>query len=450
MTQPDREDHVFYRDVGRRYPVATRGEGVYLFDGGGNRYLDGSSGAVVASIGHARPEIADAAARAIRTLSFAHASQFTTPFQERLASQLAALAPPGLDRVYLVSGGSEAVETAIKMAHQYHARRGHARKTRIVSRIPSYHGNTLGALSVSGHLGRRRESETLLSDIGIPVEAPPCEQCQYVPSCDACISAWIGAIDDVIVRTDPATISAFIVEPVVGAACAAYVSSQPFMRDMRALCNRYDMLFIADEVMSGIGRCGYDFAIGHYEIVPDLITVAKGLASGYTPLGAVIAAHDVFETFVDSRTFEHGFTYGGSPVSAAIGSAVLDVYEREALCDRARSAGAILHARLDKLAQRHPCIGQVRGLGLMLGIELVEDRERGTSFPAARRAAKRLVEIAFANGLILYPAGGAASTHRDQVMVAPPLIIAETEIDELTERLDAALTTFESSLPTAT
>ncbi|HVA36848.1 MAG TPA: aminotransferase class III-fold pyridoxal phosphate-dependent enzyme [Candidatus Dormibacteraeota bacterium] len=437
------ERHVFYRNVIKRYPMAAHGEGVWIYDSEGKAYLDGSSGALVASIGHGRREVAEAASRAIGDLGFAHSSQFTTAAQESLAARLAALAPAGLEYVYPVSGGSEANETAIKMAHQYHVRRGNRRKRLIVSRAPSYHGNTLGALSASGHRSRRAASAELLMDWP-RVEAPPCETCRYVPSCASCGEAWADAIERAIVDAGPNNVAAFIAESVTGSSCAAYVTPAPFFERVRAVCDRYDVLFIADEVMSGIGRTGYHFAIEHGGVTPDLITAAKGVSGGYAPLGAVIVSDRIFRVFSESGTFVHGFTHGGSPISAAVGATVLEIYEREGLRERARERGAYLRRRLEALSGDHPIIGEVRGLGLMLGLELVENRELARHFPPEAGVTGRLVDAAFEAGLILYPAGvGAGPRHHDQVLIGPPLVIAHHEIDRLVELLDQALTSVE-------
>jgi len=440
---------VFYRDVAKRYPKAVRGEGVYLYDADGKRYLDGSAGALVAAIGHGRREVGDAAAAAIATLGFAHTSQFTTDVQERLATAVAAIAPDGLDYVYLVSGGSEANETAIKMAYQYHQRRGKSEKNVVISRSPSYHGNTLGALSASGH-GSRRAGMAPLADRWIQVSAPACHEgtCRYVPACDACGISWAAAVERAILDVGPERVSAFIAESVTGSSCAAYVSPRAFFARVREICDRHDVLFIADEVMCGMGRTGYDFAIEHYGIAPDIITTAKGLGAGYAPLGATIASRRIFEAFQATRTFTHGFTYGGSPVAAAIGAAVLAIYEREGLRERAREHGAYLQSGLEQLAAAHPIVGDVRGLGLMRGLELVADRDAALPFAPADGMTARAVEAAFARGLILYPAGvGATDRHRDQLLIGPPLTIERTEIDELLHLLDATLADLERTIP---
>ncbi|TAM91852.1 aspartate aminotransferase family protein [bacterium] len=440
--------NVFYRDVAKRYPTAVRGEGVYLYDADGKRYLDGSAGALVAAVGHGRREIADAAATAIATLGFAHTSQFTTDAQEQLAAAVAALAPEGLDHVYFVSGGSEANETAIKMAYQYHQRRGKREKSIVISRVPSYHGITLGALSASGHRSRRAAMAPLASS-WVQVAAPACreETCRYVPACPACGERWAAAIEDAILAAGPDRVSAFIAEPVTGSSCAAYVSPRPFFTRMREICDRYDVLLIADEVMCGMGRTGYDFAIEHDGVVPDIVTTAKGLGAGYSPLGAAIVSRDVFEAFGATRTFTHGFTYCGSPVAASIGNAVLAIFQRECLRQNALEQGAYLRRGLEQLAATQPLVGEVRGLGLMQGLELVADRGSAATFAPERRVTARAVEIAFGRGLILYPAGaGATERHHDQLLIGPPLSIQRHEIDELLSLLDATLSDLASAL----
>ncbi|TAM56310.1 aminotransferase class III-fold pyridoxal phosphate-dependent enzyme [bacterium] len=443
--------NVFYRDVAKRYPKAVRGNGVYLYDADGKRYLDGSAGALVAAVGHGRREIADAAAAAISTLGFAHTSQFTTEAQEQLAARVAAMAPQGLEHVYLVSGGSEANETALKMAYQYHQRRGQRAKEIVISRSPSYHGNTLGALSASGHRSRRAAMAPL-ADAWVQVPAPACAEhgCRYVPSCSACGAGWADAVEQAILRAGPQRVSAFIAEPVTGSSCAAYVAPEPFFARMRQICDRHDVLFIADEVMCGMARTGTNFAIEQHGVAPDILTTAKGLGAGYVPLGAAIVSHGVYEAFSTTRTFTHGFTYCGSSIAAAIGNAVLSIFERESLCERARQHGIYLRHGLEQLARSHPLIGEVRGVGLMQGLELVADREHAVSFDPSVKITARAVEIAFAHGLILYPAGtGATERHRDQLLIGPPLSIERAEIDELLSLLDAALSTLEADVSSA-
>ena len=440
--------NVFYRDVAKRYPKAVRGEGVYLYDADGKRYLDGSAGALVAAVGHGRREIADAAAHAITTLGFAHTSQFTTDAQERLAAAVTALTPEGLDHVYFVSGGSEANETAIKMAYQYHQRRGRREKSIVVSRMPSYHGNTMGALSASGHRSRRAAMAPLAGSwIQVPAPACPEESCRYVPSCSACGERWAAALEQAIVTAGPEHVSAFIAEPVTGSSCAAYVSPSSFFARTREICARYDVLFIADEVMCGMARTGKNFAIEHYGVVPDIITTAKGLGAGYAPLGAAIVSRNVFEAFSTTRTFTHGFTYCGSSIATAIGNAVLAIFERERLRQRALEQGVYLRHGLEVLAASHPLVGEVRGVGLMQGLELVADRDAAVSFAPEARVTARAIETAFARGLILYPAGaGATDRHRDHLLIGPPLSIERAEIDELLTLLDATLSALEADI----
>ncbi|MGH7707325.1 MAG: aspartate aminotransferase family protein, partial [Vulcanimicrobiaceae bacterium] len=327
---------VFYRNVAKRYPTAARGAGVYIFDDAGKRYLDGCSGALVANLGHGRRELFADLAPA--ELDFFHTSQFTNVAQERLARALAELTPPGLRHTYFVSGGSEANETALKIAYQYHRHRGNPGKTRIVSKNPSYHGNTLGALGASVHRGRRRPVEALLAK-PISVEPQLCAGCRYLPSCDACATAWAAAFERAILAAGPETVGTFICETVTGSSCAAYAPPAAFFGAMRAICDRHDIVYIADEVMCGMGRTGTPFAIQQMGVAPDIITTAKGISAGYAPLGAAIVHDRIFKVFLEHGTFNHGFTNVGSPIATAIGSRVLATYRAGDLFAQAAARG---------------------------------------------------------------------------------------------------------------
>ncbi len=349
-------------------------------------------------------------------------------------------------RVYLVSGGSEAIETAIKLARQYHVETGHPGKSKIIARWQSYHGSTMGALSVTGNVARR----DLYTPLFVPMpHIPPCYcyRCPYglnYPSCDI---ACIEDLERTIHQEGPETVAAFIAEPVVGATLGAVPAVDGYWRRARDICSRHNVLLIADEVMTGVGRTGRNFAVDHWGVVPDMIVAGKGLSGGYTPLGAVIARGFIPEAITRGRGhFEHGFTYSANPLSAAIGSAVLDYVQRNRLIARAARLGKRLGEKLDGL-RRHRIVGDVRGLGMMWGLELVKDRKSREPFPASLKVSRRLYDACLQEGLLIYPgAGTREGQDGDHFIVAPPFTITRSEIDELVARLDRGLAALQKSL----
>lgn len=425
------DSSVFYRSR-KPYPVAVRGEGVSLYDAQGRRYLDGSSGALVANIGHGRAEVADAMAAQARTLPFVHGSQFTSDVLEEYAARLLAfLNLPGF-RFWAVSGGSEANESAIKLARQYHVERGEPERYKVVTRVPSYHGASLGALAASG-MGARRELYTPL----IRGEAWP-----KMPRPDPTLSGEADAerLRAVLKDAGPDTVAAFICEPVVGASDAALAPSPGYHARVAEICREYGVLFVADEVMSGMGRCGAPLAVRlQGDATPDLVVLGKGLAAGYAPLAGVAASADVYATVMNgSGAFKHGFTYAGHPVSVAAGLSVLEIVEREGLVERAREQGERLLAGLRELEARHPSVLEARGHGLLLGLVLGD--------PATGQAcetpglADRVAAAARGRGLLTYPGTGAVDgTRGDHLLLGPPLSITDSEVDELLGLLDGAL-----------
>ena len=432
-------DHLFRRHPGRPLPVVVRGEGVFLYDENGKRYLDGSGGALVAGIGHGVREIADAVARQMAQVSYAHGTQFSVRAQQDLAPRLAELAPADLDRVYLVSGGSEATESALKLSRQYQIAAGRPTKHLVVSRWLSFHGNTLGALSTSGHAYRRRPYQPLLIDFP---HIPPayCYRCPFGLSYPDCGIRCARALEDTIKQVGPEHVAAFIAEPIVGAAAGAVVPPPEYFPIIREICDRYEVLFIADEVMSGLGRTGRNFAIDHWQVVPDLITTGKGIGGGYAPLGALIVRESIFQVVADSPSgFVHGHTYGGHPPSAAAGAAVLRYLTDHDLVDAAARKGEYLIERLQPLADR-PTVGDIRGKGLMIGIEFVRDKATKAPFDRSAGFAEALGRAAFERGLIVYPGSGQADgVDGDHVLIGPPLTISRDEIDLLVSLLTESI-----------
>jgi adenosylmethionine-8-amino-7-oxononanoate aminotransferase len=441
--------HLFPRNLLTEYPVAVKAQGVFIYDSAGRKYLDACGGAVVCSIGHGVPEVASVMTAQAKRLAFAHSSQFITQETMGFAARIAALAPGDMKktgRVYLVSGGSEAVETAIKLARQYHVETGHPGKSKVIARWQSYHGSTLGALAVTGNVARR--------DLYAPMFAtmphiPPCYcfRCPYglkYPSCDiACVEDLEAAIH----QEGPETVSAFIAEPVVGATLGAVPAVEGYWNRAREICTKHNVLLIADEVMTGIGRTGRNFAVDHFRVVPDVIVTGKGLSAGYAPLGAVIARGFIADALRAGRGFfEHGFTYSANPLSAAVGSAVLDYIGRHKLIARAARLGKTLGAKLDAL-RRHRIVGDVRGLGMMWGIEIVKDRKSREPFPKALKVASRIFQACRDQGLLIYPGTGTREGQDgDHFIIAPPFTISLPELDQLVALLDRALAKVAASL----
>jgi adenosylmethionine-8-amino-7-oxononanoate aminotransferase len=439
--EPLRTDYLFRFDFRTPLRIATRGEGCYIYDAEGRRYLDGAAGFVVSNLGHGNAEVADVMAAQARTLALAPYSVFVNEPALRLAARLARYTPGDLDYAAFTSGGSEAVEVAVKLARQYWLEVGRPEKWKIVGRWQSYHGNTLGTLSVGGNRGRRRPYQPLLVDLP---KIPPC----YPYRCwsDVPAAEWgprgADALEAAILEAGPETVAAFIAEPVVGATLGAAPAPPGYFQRIRAICDRYDVLFIADEVMTGFGRTGRRFGVDHWDVVPDLMAVAKGITAGYAPLGAALCTARIYEAFQPPRgsgQFVNLFTYGANPLCCAVGDTVLRLTEEQDLAGRAARVGAYLQARLAPLADS-PLVGDVRGLGLMLGLEFVQDKATKEPFPPSQRVAARVAEAALVRGLFVYPGAGTVDGERgDHLMAAPPLIITEAECDEVAATLAAAI-----------
>lgn len=431
----------FPRDFLKPYPRAVRGDGCFVFTADGRRYLDASGGAGVVTIGHGVEEVARAMADQAARLAYVHSSQFHTESAETLAKRLVAMAPPPMrrnGRVYLTSGGSEATETAIKLARQYFHERGEAKRVRVISRWQSYHGSTLGALSVSGNTRRREPFAPLLHEWG---HIPPCYcyRCPMGLRYPECNVDCADELDRLLDREGAEDVAAFIFEPVAGATLGAVVPPEGYVQRIAEICRRRGILLIADEIMSGMGRSGKAFAIEHWGVTPDMILVGKGVASGYAPLGAVVVAGHVVEAIEQgSGSFLHGFTYNAHPVAAAAGNAVLDFIEREKLFARVSPFGRELQEALVPL-RRFSVVGDVRGMGLLVGVEFVRDAKTREPFPPDARTAQRIQEDAFDAGVLTYPIQGCADgTRGDHILLAPPFTITSTMIQMLVDALERA------------
>lgn len=413
-------------------PEAAFARGVYVFSRDGQRYLDGCSGAVVANIGHGVPEVLQAIRRQAEQCTFAYRTQFTSAPARRLERRLADLAPGDLDAVTLVNSGSEANEAAIRTAVRFWAARGRPEKHVVVARRTSYHGMTLGALSASGHPDRRFGLD------GALIPGPKAVSPYRCPPGGGAESA--RCLEEAIDQLGDDRVAAVIAEPVVGAAGGAIPAPKGYWSELRRICDRHDVLLIADEVMTGLGRTGVWFASARESVVADLVSVGKGMSAGYAPMAALIARRYIADV-VDAAGGVFGHTYSANPVGAAACLAVLDYVERHELVSKARDRGAAVRAGLQELGMRHRCLTDVRGEGLLLGLELAADREPFRRFPKELGAAQQLVGAAFRRGLLLYPAG--TDECPDAVLVTPPLVIQPEEITELLRVLDGALSDFQ-------
>jgi adenosylmethionine-8-amino-7-oxononanoate aminotransferase len=433
---------LFSRNFKKTFPIATRGEDCWIVDESGRRFLDAAGQAAVVSIGHGVAEIGRAMAEQAAQIAFAHTSQFHTAAAEKLAARLLALAPPNFQnggRVYFTSGGSEATETAIKLARQYYLETGQPNRYRVLSRRQSYHGSTLGAMAVSGNVARREPYTPLLPEWG-HIAPCFCYHCPFEKTFPQCALACADDLDTFLAQHEPQQAAAFIFEPVVGATLGAAVPPEGYVARIAEICRKNGILLIADEVMTGMGRTGKPFAVQHWGVEPDIILVGKGVASGYAPLGAVLVSARVVGGFErGSGAFAHGFTYQAHPVCTAAGNAVLDYLEAHQLFERVCPAGKNLCEALAPL-QTHPHVGDIRGLGLLLGVEFVKDKARREPFPRADNIAERVRQAALGEGVLTYPTQGCVDGQRgDHILLAPPFTISSQECAEIARALQAAL-----------
>jgi adenosylmethionine-8-amino-7-oxononanoate aminotransferase len=433
--------HVFHRHTHSLPPTAVRGDGVEIIDSNGKRYLDASGGAAVSCLGHSHPKVIEAIKAQVDKLPFAHTAFFTSEPAEELADHLATHAPAGLESVYFVSGGSEAVEAALKLARQYHVERGETQRRHIVARWQSYHGNTLGALSVGGNRWRREPFAPMLIEAH---HISPCFAYRFREE-DETEEAYglriANELEAKIKELGPDTVAAFIAEPVVGATSGAVAAAPGYFRRIREICDRYGVLLILDEVMCGMGRTGTLFACEQEGIVPDLACIAKGLGAGYQPIGAVMVADHIYEAVRGgSGFFQHGHTYLGHPIACAAALAVQKVIQEEGLLARVREMGDALNDALLERFGNHRHVGDIRGRGLFRAIELVEDRGTKAPFDSGLKLYARIKQEAMARGLICYPGGGTIDgKNGDHVLLAPPFIVETQHVAQIVERLGGAV-----------
>jgi adenosylmethionine-8-amino-7-oxononanoate aminotransferase len=433
--------HIIHRSLRSTPAVAARAQGAYIYDAQGKQYLDACGGAAVSCLGHAHPDVLAAMHRQIDQLAYAHTSFFTSDTVEQLAEQLTRTAPGDLNYAYFVSGGSEAVETALKLARQYVVEIGQPSRTKFIARKQSYHGNTLGALAVGGNEWRRRQFAPLLIDM---IRVSACNeyrdrradetQQQYT-------ERLLDELEQAIVEADPETIIGFCAETVVGATTGATPPTPGYLKGVRSLCDKYGILYIADEVMCGMGRTGTLHAFEQDDVVPDLVTIAKGLGGGYQPIGAVLASEKIVSALqAGSGLFQHGHTYICHATAASAALAVQQVIERDNLLQAVKQQGAYLQKALHEVLGELPHVGDTRGRGLFAGVELVRDKDSKTPFDPALKLHAAIKANCMSRGLMVYPMGGTIDgQYGDHILIAPPFIITASQLDFVVDTLKTVI-----------
>lgn len=436
-------NNVFYRSQTWKYPKIVKGDGVYLYGENGKRYLDACSGSAVANIGHGNKEVAEYAKEQIEKVAFTHLSRWTVDTIEDCAQKLASWTPGDLNHVYFVSGGSEATETALKLARQYFVERdGKSSKWKVISKWNSFHGNTIGSLSMTGITGRKKIYDPIL------IQFPKIPQFYHYRNewgCETLEETSIKsaqALELEILRQGPENVMAFISEPVVGSSAPGAHPTPIYFQMIREICDKYDVLWIDDEVMAGCGRTGKKMAVEHYgNVVPDIICTAKGMSCGYTPIGAAVVTDKIFNAIMidGSGSFHHGHTYAGNPLSAGIAHKVMSIIEREGYIDNCAKQGDYLMDKLQTL-NKYPIIGEVRGKGLMLGIEFVKNQTTKEPFETKLKANSVFTNNCLDAGIVPYPGGGCVDGVRgDHALISPPINITKYEIDVLFDGLETAI-----------
>ena len=442
------KSRLFYQTRARR-PVLDRAEGIYLWDINGKRYIDGSSGAMVSNIGHSNPRVLDAMRAQMDKSTFGYRLHFETQPAEDLANRVAELSPEGHEKVFFVSGGSEAVESAIKIARQYRYVTGDTKRHKLISRSPSYHGSTMGALSLTSYRPLTDPFTPLFVDMP-KIPAPRC----YLDRDDLSDAErgikYAEMLRQKIIEEGPESVLAFVMEPIGGASTGALVAPDSYYRRIREICDEFDVLLIYDEVMTGVGRTGKFLACEHWDINPDIIATSKGFGAGYVPLGAMTARDELVETVLDAGAFQHGYTYAGNPIACTAGLAVIDEILERDLMGNTERMGLELTAGLKALQKQFPFIGDVRGKGLLLAFELVSDLETMEPLPKELNAHTRLVDIAYEKGLIIYSRRTRHGLEGDHFLVCPPMIITSEQVRDILTLLQQSLSEFaaEAKLPT--
>ena len=433
--------HILHRQIRGTLPVAIGGDGPYLIDSEGKRYLDASGGAAVSCLGHSHPRVIAAIKNQVERLAFAHSSFFTSEPAESLADFLVERAPPAIEHVYFVSGGSEAIEAALKITRQYFLEKGEPRRYKFISRRQSYHGNTLGALSVGGNMWRRKPFQPLLM---ASYHISPCYPYRDRKPEETLQQYGLRVADELEARIQtegPETVIAFVAEPIVGASAGVLIAAPGYWPRIREICDKYGVLLILDEVMCGMGRTGTWFACEHENTRPDVVAIAKGLGAGYQPIGAMLCSNDIYDSISEgSGFFQHGHTYMGHSTACAAALAVQSVIEDENLLHNVRARGAELGEELRRRFAEHPYIGDIRGRGLFWGLELVADRESKQPLDPALNIHERIKQHAMSLGLLCYPGAGTIDGERgNHILLAPPFIITSEQVEEIGEKLAKAI-----------
>ena len=443
---------VFHRQVVRGLPTAVRGDGLHLYDAAGRRYIDASGGAAVSCLGHNHRGVIEAIRDQLDRIAFAHTSFFTNEPMEALADNLTADAPGMISKVMYTSGGSESVEAALKLARQYFVETGEPERRHLISRRQSYHGNTLGALAAGGNAWRRAPFQPFLMDAVRHISPCYAYRGQAEDESPEAFGLRVAdELEDEILALGPSTVAAFIAEPVVGATLGAVPATSGYFRRIREICDQYGVLLILDEVMCGMGRTGYRFACEADDVAPDMIAIAKGLGAGYQPIGALLIAEHIHAAVAaGSGTLMHGHTYMGHATACAAALAVQRIVREEGLLENVRTQGDYLAAQLNARLGQHPHVGDIRGRGLFIGVELVADRETKEPFDPRHQLHHRIKQSAMELGLMCYPMGGTIDGQRgDHVLLAPPYIATQSDIEEIVDLLasatDAALATIDNS-----
>jgi adenosylmethionine-8-amino-7-oxononanoate aminotransferase len=444
MNETDK--HIFFRSAGEINPTIDRAEGIYCYDDDGKRYIDGMGGVAVVTIGHQVKEIQDAAIRQMDKICFAHPFHWKNRPHMELTRNIAKLAPQGMSMVFMTSGGSEATESALKMVRQFYVERGMPSRYKVISRRISFHGNTIGALSMTRMLSRREAFAPLLLDFP-QIQACNCYRCPFKKKYPDCNIQCAHELESVIQREGQESIAAFIAEPVVGAAGGALTPPPEYFPIIREICDRYDILMIVDEVITGFGRIGQNFGIDYWGVIPDIICTGKGMSSGYSPLGAVIVHNKVYQVFEESsKGFSHGHTFGGNPLSCAIGNAVLEYTEKHQLIQNVKKLSSHFFHKAEELAELD-IVGEIRGKGFFMGMEFVKDKTTKEPFAPEMNISGKIADIAFSKGLITGAnKGGIDGILGEHINLAPPFICSKSDLDEIIDIMKESIVEFQKSL----
>lgn len=433
--------HLFPRDMSSTPPSIVRGEGSYLIDSAGRRYLDASGGPAVSCLGHNHPKVIEAIQRQVAEIAYAYSLFFTTPVSEELADMLVSQAPAGITKAFFVSGGSEAAEGALKLARQYFLEIGQPQRRLFIARQRSYHGNTLGALSLGGDVNRRAPYEPMLQPV---THIAPCYEYRHRRSDESAEEYGLRTADELeaaILAQGPENVAAFFCEPVVGASLGCAPAVPGYLRRIREICDRYGVLLVFDEVMCGMGRTGYTFACQEDQVTPDIITTAKGLGGGYMPIGGLLIHERIYRAIADgSGALKHGHTYAGHTLACAGALAVQQVIKEEGLLAEVRRKGQLLRQQLHERFGQHPHVGDIRGRGLFLGLELVADRETKATLDPGKKTWLKIRQTAMEEGMLCYPSGGCVDgKNGDHIILAPAYNIRDSQLDEIVDKLARTL-----------